>query len=299
MLPEQPDTAIEDMDMFRHWLVLHLRHRGLQRVAALPLQAGLPAGGAEPQLLRAPLPDWALSVVGGANAEFEASTLRLQLSSPVHPEVTLDWEMGSQQLASLAGEQQVAAAQQQAAQGSQDSAVAAAAAAGEPPARSSLQRHPSPKLGWRQLWARSADGAEVPLTLAGHLPPGLAGHGAPDESSSSSGTRSVSQPRLEPRPCLLVVYGSYGHNLPTEFLAERLPLLRRGWLLALAHVRGGGELGRRWHAAGRGAAKHKSVDDLEACLDLLLRSGGCVTLAGSPMIWQQGWQRRRQLCGRL
>ena len=46
-------------------------------------------------------------------------------------------------------------------------------------------------------------------------------------------------------PLLLTAYGAYGECLDEDFRLERLPLLRRGWTLAFAHVRGGGEQGRR------------------------------------------------------
>ena len=46
-------------------------------------------------------------------------------------------------------------------------------------------------------------------------------------------------------PLLLTAYGAYGATLDADFRLERLSLLRRGWTVALAHVRGGGELGRR------------------------------------------------------
>ena len=47
-------------------------------------------------------------------------------------------------------------------------------------------------------------------------------------------------------PLLLIGYGAYGECLTTGFEPRLLPLLRRGWVVAWAHVRGGGELGRRW-----------------------------------------------------
>ena len=47
-------------------------------------------------------------------------------------------------------------------------------------------------------------------------------------------------------PALLIAYGAYGECLEPDFQAARLPLLARGWVLAFAHCRGGGELGRRW-----------------------------------------------------
>ncbi len=49
-------------------------------------------------------------------------------------------------------------------------------------------------------------------------------------------------------PALLTVYGAYGISLETGFEPERLVLLDRGWVIAFAHVRGGGELGRRCNA---------------------------------------------------
>ena len=79
--------------------------------------------------------------------------------------------------------------------------------------------------------------------------------------------------RGPPGPVLLEVYGAYGQPLEADFRPHRLALLRRGWAVALAHVRGGGELGRRWHAAGRGAAKGASVSDLLACATALLDMG--------------------------
>lgn len=47
-------------------------------------------------------------------------------------------------------------------------------------------------------------------------------------------------------PILLTAYGAYGECTEADFRPERLSLLGAGWVVALAHVRGGGELGRRW-----------------------------------------------------
>ena len=66
------------------------------------------------------------------------------------------------------------------------------------------------------------------------------------------------------QPCLFTVYGAYGVSLKTDFHPMYLPLLRRGWTIAFAHIRGGGELGREWHHKGRiqGKLQALQVDQL-------------------------------------
>lgn len=85
-------------------------------------------------------------------------------------------------------------------------------------------------------------------------------------------------------PALLIAYGAYGECLEPDFQAARLPLLARGWVLAFAHSRGGGELGRRWgncqivavlmHCSGfrRGAAAAAVFSTRLACAHV--RGGG-------------------------
>ncbi|RHY34124.1 hypothetical protein DYB32_001101 [Aphanomyces invadans] len=74
-------------------------------------------------------------------------------------------------------------------------------------------------------------------------------------------------------PTLLVGYGAYGINLETGFDMESLSLLERGWVLAYAHVRGGGELGLDWHTQGRCLLKKNSFVDFAACCRHLAKSG--------------------------
>ena len=54
--------------------------------------------------------------------------------------------------------------------------------------------------------------------------------------------------------------GCYGECVPTGYLAENVPLLNRGWVLAYAHTRGGGERGRGWYYQGMGKNKHKTFE---------------------------------------
>ncbi|WP_419912381.1 S9 family peptidase [Candidatus Poriferisodalis sp.] len=68
-----------------------------------------------------------------------------------------------------------------------------------------------------------------------------------------------------PAPCLLYGYGAYEIGMPASFSTVRLSLLDRGVLFAIAHVRGGGELGRAWYEGGKLASKHNTFDDFAAC----------------------------------
>ncbi|WP_419946439.1 S9 family peptidase [Candidatus Poriferisodalis sp.] len=76
-----------------------------------------------------------------------------------------------------------------------------------------------------------------------------------------------------PAPCLLYGYGAYEIPMPATFSTVRLSLLDRGVLFAIAHVRGGGELGRAWYEEGKLAAKHNTFDDFAACARHLASEG--------------------------
>eukprot|EP00940_MAST-03C_sp_MAST-3C-sp2_P002509 g2509.t1 len=98
---------------------------------------------------------------------------------------------------------------------------------------------------------RSDDGTEVPLTLI----------------------RRRDARRDGANPVLLTGYGAYGVPLEATFSPARLSLLRRGWVVALAHVRGGGDLGASWHRDGRTFRKRNSFADFIACAEWLAEVG--------------------------
>jgi oligopeptidase B len=68
-------------------------------------------------------------------------------------------------------------------------------------------------------------------------------------------------PRDGTAPLLLYGYGSYGVSVPVSFNSNRLSLLNRGVIYAIAHIRGGGELGKPWHDAGRMKKKRNTFTD--------------------------------------
>ena len=98
-----------------------------------------------------------------------------------------------------------------------------------------------------RLMARATDGTLVPMSVVYRR--GLARDGS--------------------HPAYLYAYGSYGYPLPVTFSSNRLSLLDRGFVLALAHIRGGGEMGKPWHDDGRMKNKLNTFTDFISCAEHL------------------------------
>ena len=105
-------------------------------------------------------------------------------------------------------------------------------------------------------WATADDGTLVPISLV-YRPDLVAG-------PAGGGTAA---------PCLLYGYGSYEASMDPTFSSLRLSLLDRGFVFAIAHVRGGGELGRHWYEEGKFAAKPNTFSDFVACAHHLVDGG--------------------------
>ncbi|MBN9118252.1 MAG: S9 family peptidase [Planctomycetes bacterium] len=76
-------------------------------------------------------------------------------------------------------------------------------------------------------------------------------------------------------PCLLYGYGSYGLNMPMDFDPVRVSLLDRGVVYAIAHIRGGSDLGRSWYDDGKMLRKMNTFTDFVACADFLVAEKYC------------------------
>ncbi len=109
-------------------------------------------------------------------------------------------------------------------------------------------------------WATSADGTQVPVSLV-YRPDLVAAPGAGTDIPAGGA------------PCLLYGYGSYEASMDPVFSSLRLSLLDRGFVFAIAHVRGGGELGRHWYEDGKFAAKPNTFADFVACARHLVDAG--------------------------
>jgi oligopeptidase B len=71
-------------------------------------------------------------------------------------------------------------------------------------------------------------------------------------------------------PLFLTGYGSYGFSYPAAFSSTRLSLLDRGVVVAIAHIRGGGEMGRKWYETGKFLHKKNTFTDFIACAEHLI-----------------------------
>lgn len=74
-------------------------------------------------------------------------------------------------------------------------------------------------------------------------------------------------------PLLLYGYGSYGYSMEADFRSTRLSLLDRGFVFAIAHVRGGQEMGRRWYEDGKLLKKKNTFTDFIDCAEFLADQG--------------------------
>ena len=100
-------------------------------------------------------------------------------------------------------------------------------------------------------WAEAADGTRVPLSIVRRADVALDGSA----------------------PAVLYGYGSYEVSIDPGFSISRLSLLDRGIVYAIAHVRGGGELGRSWYEHGKTLSKKNTFTDFVACADFLIARG--------------------------
>lgn len=103
----------------------------------------------------------------------------------------------------------------------------------------------------KRLWATADDGTKVPISLVYR------------KQISLDGTN----------PLLLSAYGSYGYSRDPYFGSDRLSLLDRGFVFAIAHIRGGSEMGRWWYEDGKLLRKKNTFTDFNDCAEYLIEAG--------------------------
>jgi oligopeptidase B len=213
VIPAREGIRLDAVDPFANHLVIYEREDGETRIRVIDAVTGVSTPVDQPET---PSTAW-----GGANPEYDSTTLRYEYTSLVTPRSVFDLDLETGQL-ELRKRQPVL--------GDFD------------PNRYTTERR----------WARAEDGTRVPISLVYRTDLVAAGAGA---------------------PCLLYGYGSYEASMDPTFSSLRLSLLDRGFVFAIAHVRGGGEMGRRWYEDGKFLSKPNTFSDFVACARTLVDEG--------------------------
>ena len=227
VIPARPGVRLDAVDPFADHLVVYEREGGETRIRVIHASTGASTPVSQPE---SPSTVW-----GGANPEYDSTTLRYGYTSLTTPRSVYDLDLDTGE-AVLRKRQPVL--------GDFD------------PVRYRTERR----------WAAAEDGTQVPISLV-YRPdlvpvPGAAGQEGAGRRGGSDGA-----------PCLLYGYGSYEASMDPTFSSLRLSLLDRGFIYAIAHVRGGGEMGRRWYEDGKFAAKPNTFTDFVACARSLVTGG--------------------------
>ena len=208
LIPARADVVLEDFSLFRDWLVVEERERGLTSLRQINWQTGKDNGIA--------FDDPAYVTWLSYNPSPETSKLRYGYSSMTTPDTLFELDMDS-------GERKV---------------LKQTEVKGFDASHYRSERH----------WITARDGVQVPVSLVYHRE-----HYQPGEN-----------------PLLVYGYGSYGSSMDADFSASRLSLLDRGFVFALTHIRGGGELGQHWYDEGRLLNKMNTFTDFIDITDALV-----------------------------
>ena len=185
----------------------------------------------------------AFAVSIGTNREPETTTLRFHYGSLNTPPSVYDYDMETRSRTLLKREEVL---------GDFD------------PARYETER----------LFATAPDGERVPISLVRRKRAAASG-GSPDPPAAAAVAAASAEP-AGPAPLLLYGYGAYGISMEPTFRSARLSLLDRGFTYAIAHVRGGEELGRWWYDDGKLRKKKNTFTDFIACAEHLVAEGCAV-----------------------
>ena len=113
----------------------------------------------------------------------------------------------------------------------------------------------------KRIWAEARDGKRIPVSLV-----------------------SLKESSNQPRALHLYGYGAYGMGMPPSFSLSRISLLERGFAFAIAHIRGGDELGRRWYLDGKLYKRENTFNDFvdvaRHLIDIGLAKSGRIAISG-------------------
>lgn len=243
ILPSE-NFSLQDIDIFNGHLVLFLNKNGSPAICSLnlPIEDQMEFQCLNPWFF--PLPSDCCDIAPGSNHDFMTSVYRVVLSSPVMPEIIVDYDMSSHKF-SIVHQEEVL--------GISSNYISCS------PANDVTTENEMPKI-WKDFSSKyncerkeviSDDGIAIPLTVL---------------YSRKAWKRDQS-------PGLLIGYGAYDVNLDKSWCSDRLSLLDRGWIIAFADVRGGGGGDNSWHKSGSGLCKRNSIYDFVICGKYLVNEG--------------------------
>ena len=212
IMAHNPDVMLDEIDLFKNFLVLYGREGGLPQIRVVDLR--------NRKSKRIAFPEPAYAAYPYTNRVYDTTDFRYGYQSPITPASVFayDMEKGSSTLL-----------KQKEVPGGYD----------------------RNKYVVEQIYAVASDGVRVPISVLRLKTAKLDGTG----------------------PLYLYGYGSYGVALDMTFNSNIFSMVDRGVVYAVAHIRGGGEMGKAWHDAGRMMNKKTTFTDFIACAEDLVKRG--------------------------
>ena len=210
IIAHREDVLIEDIDIFRDFLVLTERFNGLNTIRIMPW-----SGEGEYYL---PFESETYTAYTSTNVDFDTDILRYGYQSMATPSSIIDFNMKTKEK-EIMKEQQVLGG-----------------------------KFDKNNYAEERVWATATDGTKVPISMVYR------------KELNKDGTN----------PLLQYAYGSYGYSMDATFSSTRLSLLDRGFIFAIAHIRGGEDLGRQWYEDGKLLKKKNTFTDFIDCSKFLI-----------------------------
>nr|WP_089081920.1 S9 family peptidase [Flavobacterium hibernum] len=205
LIPHREDVLLEDIEIFKNYLVVEERSNGLNHIRIMPWND-------EPDYYL-PFGSETYNAYTTTNVDFDTDVLRYSYQSLATPSSVIDFNMKTK-TKEILKEQQVLGG-----------------------------KFDKENYIEERVWATARDGVKVPISMI--YKKGLQKNGK--------------------NPLLLYAYGSYGITMDTYFSSTRLSLLDRGFVYAIAHIRGGEDLGRQWYEDGKLLKKKNTFTDFIDC----------------------------------
>lgn len=205
LIAHRKDVLLEDIDIFKNYLVVSERSNGLNTIRIRPWN-----GKGEYYL---PFESETYTAGTSTNPDFDTEILRYSYQSLAVPSSVIDFNMKTKEKTVLK-EQEVLGG-----------------------------KFDKNNYTEERIWATAGDGTKVPISMV-----------------YRNGIKKDSK-----NPLLLYAYGSYGASMDAYFSSIRLSLLDRGFIFAIAHIRGGEDLGRDWYDNGKLLKKKNTFTDFVDC----------------------------------